>query len=176
MTCTIQGCVSKLYATGLCRHHFNKRHYWGDPEHVRAPLKKTEPCRIEGCDKLKFANDLCPKHNRRLQRHGDPLFENPKCRRDGGYKTRHRQYLKGWKRANRKTVNAYIAARKKRCRTATPPWADIAEIQRLYAACPAGHHVDHIVPLNGENVSGLHVSWNLQYLPAAENLKKSNKF
>ena len=58
---------------------------------------------------------------------------------------------------------------------ATPKWVDRKELKRIYAECPPGYHVDHIVPLKNNIVSGLHVPWNLQYLPALENIRKSNK-
>lgn len=57
---------------------------------------------------------------------------------------------------------------------AIPAWANEDAITAFYKKCPEGHHVDHIVPLNGKYVCGFHVLNNLQYLPAAENLAKSN--
>ena len=56
------------------------------------------------------------------------------------------------------------------------PWTDMEKISAFYAKCPEGYHVDHIVPLQGVIVSGLHVLDNLQYLTAIENIKKKNKF
>lgn len=64
--------------------------------------------------------------------------------------------------------------RQLRDKSQTPSWADLIAIAEFYKKRPDGYHVDHIYPLNGQYVCGLHVLENLQYLPAEENLKKSN--
>jgi hypothetical protein len=66
---------------------------------------------------------------------------------------------------------------------ATPPWADKALIRRLYRDAKrltketgTLHSVDHIIPLKGDLVCGLHVHYNLRVLPMAANLAKGNIF
>lgn len=58
----------------------------------------------------------------------------------------------------------------------TPKWADLTAIRAFYEARPKGLVIDHIVPLRGRTVSGLHVLNNLQYLTEADNLAKNNLF
>ena len=73
--------------------------------------------------------------------------------------------------ASRRSINNRRASRER----ALPIWQDKGEIGEFVGNCPVGYHVDHIIPLRGKNVCGLHVINNLQYLPAKENSRKSNK-
>lgn len=57
---------------------------------------------------------------------------------------------------------------------AMPLWANQDLIELIYATCPDGMHVDHIVPLVSKFVCGLHCEANLQHLPAKENFSKNN--
>lgn len=58
------------------------------------------------------------------------------------------------------------------------PWMTNEEreqIKQFYANCPPQHEVDHIVPLRGHLVSGLHTISNLQYITKSENRRKGNR-
>ena len=89
-----------------------------------------------------------------------------------------------WSRANpaRKRMNAASTQKKKQ----TPPWLTADQRNQMVSvyehatdcqACTGEpYHVDHIVPVNGKHVSGLHVPWNLQVLPADVNMRKHAAF
>jgi hypothetical protein len=80
-----------------------------------------------------------------------------------------------YKKNNRGKYRFYSASRRALEAMATPCWSDLDQIKEIYLNCPEGHQVDHIIPLKGKLVCGLHVPENLQYLTKEDNLKKSNK-
>ncbi len=100
------------------------------------------------------------------------------------FRQKRRDNEKAWRARNLDRKAAQEAGRRSCKLNATPPWLTgphKAQIARLYALSGLmreitgePHHVDHIVPLQGKNVCGLHVPWNLQVLPAKDNLRKSN--
>lgn len=73
-------------------------------------------------------------------------------------------------------IRARAALRRAALRQAAPSWIDVAEIEEIYANCPEGYDVDHIVPLQHDRICGLHVATNLQYLRSNVNRSKGNKF
>ena len=81
-----------------------------------------------------------------------------------------------WRKRNPAQNRATTAKRRAAKLERTPEWNDDLVMRMIYEDCPEGHHVDHIVPLQGETVSGLHVHYNLQWLTAEENIRKSNKW
>ena len=110
---------------------------------------------------------------------------NPKKHAD--INRRHRETEGGRLYHNRKTAErakanparvAYAAAKRRAVkRRATPRWADEAAMKAIYkAARECGMEVDHIVPLAGVSVCGLHWEGNLQLLPVSDNRRKSNHF
>ena len=96
---------------------------------------------------------------------------------------RRRSYLEKNKERRAELSNFHAAKRRAKKIQRVPSWADGDEIEKIYARARAltretgtPHHVDHIIPLQGKNVSGLHVESNLQIIPASQNQRKYNNY
>lgn len=119
------------------------------------------------------------------KRHKSKLLDNLKQ-----FRADNPNLVRGWKRKEyQKNKAAYVARarnREKHIKLATPPWFSEwdeflhlmlhekrIELNKLTGVT---WHIDHVVPLQGEFVSGLHCSSNWRLIQASENLSKSNKF
>lgn len=101
------------------------------------------------------------------------------------YRKENIEKIKEWEINNKHIIAKNAANRRARKLKATPNWLtedEKMEILGLYFLCKIitedtgiQHNVDHIVPLKGKTVCGLHVPWNLQIISAEENFRKSNR-
>jgi 5-methylcytosine-specific restriction endonuclease McrA len=110
---------------------------------------------------------------------------------------RHREASKRWREANPEKMkaarkayheaNPHVMAevcrrRQAKLLKATPAWANVQAMQAVYeeakrleAETGIPHEVDHVVPLQGRLVSGLHCETNLRVLPRSDNRRKGNR-
>jgi hypothetical protein len=101
--------------------------------------------------------------------------ENAKKNYIANQKTQSERHRR-WRQNNKDKTRLKSANERAMRLQRIPLWANLSAIKEFYLNCPEGYHVDHIVPLRGKEVSGLHVLENLQYLSATENLSKGNKY
>ncbi len=101
----------------------------------------------------------------------------------------YRERSKRWRKNNRELYNEYQRnytmpyRRSRDISKATPPWANLAEIAFIYKECERLAEemkmpfvVDHVIPLRGKKVCGLHVEYNLRVTSIGLNDIKASKF
>jgi hypothetical protein len=105
------------------------------------------------------------------------------------YARNRERYLEGkklYRQANKGKINALVTARKTAVRLRTPKWLTDIDFERIKTQYKLAEiltklhnepwHVDHVIPLQGKLVSGLHTPSNLQVLRGKDNIAKKNKF
>ncbi len=124
------------------------------------------------------------------RRRQDPEYKRKAAERAKRWREKNpewsRSNTKEWRQKNKAYVAAYVAERYALNKKAVAAWTDVdmqRKILELYEtaakltqATNIQHQVDHIVPLRGKTVCGLHVWWNLRVVPASQNKNKSAKF
>lgn len=146
-----------------------------DPEPFREREKRT---RDKAPDVFrKRARDQRAKHlDKRL------AYDRERYNQQPGRKEWQKRQAVEWGRVNKGKRNFLVTRRRSGIEAATPKWLTAEqqnEIRSFYIRAREmgpGFQVDHIVPLRGNGVCGLHVPWNLQILTKAENIAKGNRY
>lgn len=127
----------------------------------------------------------CARARRRAKHHANPEKGAAESK---AWRMKNADHVQAYRREYFSGVEgrAYRCALQNKRRAAqlqrTPVWADHDKIEALHRLAAAfselyvPHEVDHIVPLQGDFVSGLHVEYNLQVIPADDNRKKWKHF
>lgn len=141
--------------------------------------------RCKSCQK-KYGAARYTRNKQRILRQSKSYYSNnleSSRKKRSEWRENHREYSKEYGKLYRQLNPGKELAKCRRYQAsklnAVPPWltkAQVEELSKVYETCPKGYEVDHVVPLQGKGVCGLHVPWNLQHLPRAENRRKGNKY
>ena len=142
-----------------------------------------KPCKHGHLAKRRANDRVCMKCD---AEHKKPATAEYKKEQYLKHKDKILVYKKGYRQANKGKINALVAARKKVIKQRTPAWLtdiDFERIENEYKVAAlltkltgVSYHVDHIIPLQGKFVSGLHVPSNLRAINGIENISKKNRF
>jgi hypothetical protein len=147
----------------------DKYYFTGKPckyGHVAPRLKSNHNCQV------------CAYEKRQKYEHSEKYAE---------WKAKNKKKVaSSWQKRNKGHVNSLTRARQAAKLQRTPAWLtteQLKEIEEFYimaqeleAVFPWKQCVDHIIPLQGRTVSGLHVPSNLQILSAKANMEKGNRY
>lgn len=183
----------KWYFTGkpCVRGHISKRNINGNCLKCKT-LHDKKYCESHAKQVASYQKDWKSKNKESIKIALSAYYEVNKkriCMRVRGYKLANKENIKikaiEYREKFQYKLNALSAKRYATKKQRTPPWLTkkhLIEILEFYEKAQflsketgIAHHVDHIVPLLGKKVSGLHVPWNLQVLTASENTSKGNR-
>lgn len=174
--CSIDGCGRPHKAKGFCRYHHTNLLRHGDPLKTKTMRRSPGTRTIE--DKRAARRADYRKNTERYKANAKELYEKNKTKRVEQSKQWKKNNKEKYAILNRSHVSKRFAKKKK----ATPPWLTkehfdaiksvYIEAERLTQETGVRHEVDHILPLSGKTVSGLHVPWNLRAIPAVENNRR----
>ena len=157
--------------------------------HKSSTRKDGLHCYCKPCENQK-SREQYAKHKARKDAQNKRWYEENKQSRlvsqyawQESNKEKVSEIQKRYSKNHRGKINAKSMKRLATKINATPKWANMTRIQCYYSLADMFNkntdqkwHVDHIVPLRGKNVCGLHVDYNLRVIPAIENMKKGNRF
>ena len=174
----------KHYFTGKpCKYgHIEMRHI-GDTRCVecrRISCRKSSKKWRDGHPEINRQRKLDCYHNKQ-EVYNEKKRVSRKRNREQTY-----EWARRWQLKHPEKICLYAEKRRIRKLNATLNWLTdddylmmedfYLEANRLTRTTDINHEVDHIIPLKGKLVCGLHVPWNLQILTKSENAQKSNKF
>lgn len=165
-----------------CRKMQEKARYHADPEKTK---KQVAAKYRKNAEKLKENRKKIYRENAEAEK-AIAKIRSAEWRKNNPNHAGAKESKKQWKKNNPSKVRADTVKRRVALMHRVPKWLnedDIWMIEQAYELAAIRSkmfgfkwHVDHILPLQGKFVSGLHVVTNLQVLPWVENISKANKY